>query len=166
MQHERFRWLAAVIYAHPNHELHGRTRLQKEIYLLQRLGMPSDYDFRMHHYGTYSDGVQSDINLIERLGLVEEDQQATQDAERTYSLFTATAEANLSEFESYKKYMKQLNDAEPVVLELAATLDAFYQKTEDHERSLALLKRMKPKKSEEDKLDKAINLLKELGLAK
>jgi hypothetical protein len=40
---ERFRWLAAAITAHPDRKVVGRTRLQKEIKLLQRLKFPTEY---------------------------------------------------------------------------------------------------------------------------
>ena len=47
MKPERFRWLAAVIYANPSHQIRSRTHLQMQMYLLQRLGLPSDYQFKM-----------------------------------------------------------------------------------------------------------------------
>ena len=69
---EKFHWLAAVIAAHPDHRVIGRTRLQKTVKLLQRLGAPLDYDYMIHFYGPYSEGVQSDIGLLENLGFVTE----------------------------------------------------------------------------------------------
>jgi len=45
---ENWRWLAAVIAAHPNHEVYGRTRLQKTVWLLQSMGMPTDYVYSLH----------------------------------------------------------------------------------------------------------------------
>ena len=62
---EKFRWLAAVVAAHPEHKVVGRTRLQKTVKLLQRLGAPLDYDYTIHFYGPYSEGVQADIGLLE-----------------------------------------------------------------------------------------------------
>lgn len=67
---EKFLWLAAVIAAHPEHKVVGRTRLQKTVKLLQRLGAPMDYDYMIHFYGPYSEGVQADIGLLEAFGFV------------------------------------------------------------------------------------------------
>src|SRR5947209_17166 len=67
-----FWWLAAVIAAHDKRRLMGRTRLQKTVKLLQRLGMPTDYRYTIFFYGPYSEGVFSDIQLLQRLGLVTE----------------------------------------------------------------------------------------------
>ena len=47
---EKFRWLAAVIAAHPGHKVVGRTRLQKTVKLLKQLGAPLDYDYMIHFY--------------------------------------------------------------------------------------------------------------------
>jgi len=164
MKTERFRWLAAIIHANPQHKLIGRTRLQKQMYLLQQLGLPADYQFRMHHYGTYSEGIQSDIMLLERLGLVEEEQQPTRDDERTYSVFTARDSAAMDEVGEFSEQIQRMSEEDSVVLELAATYDAFFQKTGNHERAQTLLERMKQDKCEDNRMEKARTLLADLKL--
>lgn len=52
---ERFRWLAGAIAAHKDRKVVGRTRLQKEIKLLQRLGFPTEYSYTLFFYGPYSE---------------------------------------------------------------------------------------------------------------
>lgn len=64
---ERFQWLAAVIAAHPEHKVIGRTRLQKTVKLLQRLGVPTRFGYKLHHYGPYSEDLQSEIGLLQIL---------------------------------------------------------------------------------------------------
>src|SRR5207248_345707 len=84
MKLEKFRYLAAVVAAHPERRIVGRTRLQKTVKLLQRLGLPTDYDYMTYFYGPYSSGVQSDIGLLERLRAVSEEQQTSQDGTPYY----------------------------------------------------------------------------------
>ncbi|KKL80241.1 hypothetical protein LCGC14_2006760, partial [marine sediment metagenome] len=45
MSIENYRWLAGLIAAHPERKVVGRTRLQKEVKLLQRCGFPTDYSY-------------------------------------------------------------------------------------------------------------------------
>lgn len=165
MKPERFRWIAAVVYAHPNHKVVGRTRLQKTMRLLQQLGLPVDYDFRMHYYGPYSDGIQSDINLLQRMRLVHEEVQVSQDTSRPYSIFTAGEDAKMDALEGFRDAIQRMDSEEAVVLELAATYDAFYEKVNNEERALSLLRRMKKDKCTEERMTRAFQLLSDLKLA-
>ena len=76
---ESFRWLAGVIAAHPDQQVVGRTRLQKEIKLLQRLGLPTDYSYSTHFYGPYSEELQAEIGLLESIGIVTEEEHTSRD---------------------------------------------------------------------------------------
>ena len=64
-------WLAALIAAHPDQKIHGRTRLQKEVMLLQRLGFPTDYLYSIHFYGPYSESVHADLGVLRAFGWLE-----------------------------------------------------------------------------------------------
>lgn len=163
MKTERFRWLAGVIAAHPEGRLVGRTRLQKTMSLLQRLGMPCDYEFKMHFYGPYSEGIQADMNLLTRLGFVNEEVNTSKEGVH-YSVFAATAAALLPELAEYRSSIDVLAKTEAVVLELAATLDAYRQQGLDDGSALQLVRLKKGEKCESERLDKAIILLKDLGL--
>ncbi len=61
---ERFRWLAGVIAAHSSGQVHGRTRPQKTIRLLQRAGLPSDYRYKLFFYGPYTHGLHAELGLL------------------------------------------------------------------------------------------------------
>lgn len=164
---EKFKWLAAVIAAHPDHKVVGRTRLQKTVKLLQRLGAPMDYDYMIHFYGPYSEGVQSDIGLLETFGFVEEKEQPKQDGSSYFVLNATPAAKSLAERPEVKKLkpaIQIMNDADPVVLELAATYDAFREMGHDHKSALERLKRKKGVKCEEGRTEKALELLKKLKL--
>ena len=163
MTKERFRWLAGVIAAHPDREVHGRTRLQKTIKLLQRLGFPTDYSYTIHFYGPYSEGLQAEIGLLEAFGLVKEDIEHSQDG-TPYYVLQATPEAVLPELTDYQFAINTMSGAVPVVLELAATYDSFREMGSDHREAIARLRRKKGSKCEEGNQENALTLLDDLGL--
>ena len=164
---EKFRWLAAVIAAHPDHRVVGRTRLQKTIKLLQRLGAPLDYDYMIHFYGPYSDGVQADIGLLENLGMVEEKQHAAQDGSLYFTLHASGEAIKLAKSKKlnpFRKHIDVISRTDAVVLELAATYDAFRERGADHKAALKRLRRKKGTKCEDGRDKRALGLLAELGL--
>jgi len=164
---EKFRWLAAVIAAHPDHKVVGRTRLQKTVKLLQRLGAPMDYDYMIHFYGPYSEGVQSDIGLLETFGFVEEKQCVAQDGSPYFVLHATDAANRLAERPEVKKFhaaIQTMSEADPIVLELAATYDAFREMGHDHKTALERLKRKKGVKCDQGRTPKTLTLLRKLGL--
>jgi HrpA-like RNA helicase len=65
-------WLASVIASHDRGRVVGRDRLQQAVLLLQSAGLPTDYRFSSFFRGPHSEGVMSDLRLLERLGLVSE----------------------------------------------------------------------------------------------
>ena len=164
---EKFRWLAAVIAAHPDHRVVGRTRLQKTVRLLQRLGAPLDYAYMIHFYGPYSEGVQADIGLLENLGMVTEEVKISREG-APYSILSAGPEAiklaNAPELKPFLPAIKTMSDTDAVVLELAATYDAFRKTGDDHQKALERLRRKKGTKCEGGRTPKALAILKKLGL--
>jgi uncharacterized protein YwgA len=164
---EKFRWLAAVIAAHPDHKVVGRTRLQKTVKLLQHLGAPLDYDYMIHFYGPYSEGVQSDIGLLETFGLVEEREYMSQDGS-PYFVLQATGPAQKlaarPEVRRFHAAIQTMSESDPVVLELAATYEAFREMGDDHKTALARLRRKKGTKCDDGRVNKVLALLKKLGL--
>ena len=90
---ENYRLLAGLIAAHPDHKVAGRTRLQKEVKLLQRLGFPTDYSYTIHFYGPYSEGLQADTCLLEAFGMVEETSQMSKEGNPYYILRAKTPAA-------------------------------------------------------------------------
>ncbi|MCK4625840.1 MAG: hypothetical protein KAV00_11050 [Phycisphaerae bacterium] len=164
---EKYQWLASIIGAHPDHQLIGRTRLQKTVWLLQRLGAPMEYEYRMYFYGPYSEGVQSDIGLLEQLKLVEEAPGQSADGSPYYAFSAREQAVSWAESEEVKKYqdsIQLISGADPVVLELAATYEAFREMGYDHEDAMERLRRKKGSKCDEGRDDLAINLLYQLGL--
>lgn len=162
MNPSNFQLLAAVIAAHKNHQLVGRTRLQKTVKLLQRLGYPSRYLYKIFFYGPYSDGVQSDIAVLEMMGLVEEEERLG--ASGNYFVLRADEDCLLPAVEEFEDQIRLMEEADSVVLELAATYDAFRAWGADHETALEKLRRKKGAKCEGGNEERALELLEQLGL--
>ena len=161
MKPEPFRWLAGVIAAHPNRKVYGRTRLQKTMKLLQRKGFPTDYQFTIHFYGPYSEGVNSDVKLLRDLNLVAEELRGT---DTPYYVYTASAEAELPEIAQYSPLIRMLEKAADVPLELAATYDAYREIGCNHSEALTRLRHKKGAKCANGNEENALALLKQLGL--
>jgi uncharacterized protein YwgA len=160
---ERFRWLAAAIAAHPERKVVGRTRLQKEIRLLQRLKFPTEYSYTLHFYGPYSEGLHAEIGLLENLGLIEEESQVSREG-APYYILRAKAEATIPEIGPFQKYIDLLGAAPLVVLELAATYDMFRTQSSDHKDAMERMRRKKGSKCDGGNEAAALELLKKLGL--
>lgn len=158
---EKFRYLAGVVAAHEGRRLTGRTRLQKTLKLLQRVGFPTDYLFS---HG-YSEGIKSDLGLLEVLGLVREKQECSWDG-TPYYVISATEQADLDEIKGFLPQIKLMENADLVPLELAVAYDSFRETGSGHEDALVRLRlrRKKGAKCSEDNLNKSFQLLKELNL--
>lgn len=162
MQKEQFRWLAGVIAAHQARKVVGRMRLQMTIYLLQRKALPTSYSYSLHCYGPYCEGLNSELRLIRQLGLIEEVKNIREDND--HSIFQAKEEAVLPELVPYASDFDLLQAFPDVVLELAATYDAFRQIGYSHPESLERLRRKKGTKCTAENELASLSLLRQLGL--
>lgn len=164
-----FFWPGVVIAAHPEHKLVGRTRLQKTIKLLQRLPLPvpRTYDFMLFFYGPYSEGLHAEVGLLEQMGLVRETPQQSHDGTTYYvfeALEPAIGMAQSSAMRPFQPAIDLMSDTDPVVLELAATYDAFREMGDDHVKALERLRRKKGAKCIGGNEAKALEVLQQLGL--
>jgi uncharacterized protein len=48
----------------------GRTAIQKIVYFLKALGVPTRYQFEIHHYGPFCDQITSDLELLMADGVI------------------------------------------------------------------------------------------------
>jgi uncharacterized protein YwgA len=159
-----FWWLAAVIAAHTGRRVVGRTRLQKTVKLLQRLGLPTDYLYTMFFYGPYSEGLFADVGLLEQLGLITEQEHAGGDGCSPYFVLEAKPEAVMPEAARWQPPIDLMERADLVVLELAATYDAFREMGSDHAEAMKRLRHKKASKHTPDREARALELLGRLGL--
>jgi len=160
---ENYRWLAGLIAAHEGRKVIGRTRLQKTVKLLQRCGFPTTYGYMIYFYGPYSEDLHAGLRLLESFGLVSEEEHLAQDG-TTYHTITATEDAELPEIDEYRPLIDQLAKMDPIVLELAATYDAFRELGCDHEQALRRLRRKKGTKCGEGRDRQALELLNSIAL--
>ena len=50
----------------------GKIKVQKILYFFQEaLGVPLEYRFRMHHYGPFSEDIESDISALQAIGHID-----------------------------------------------------------------------------------------------
>ena len=164
MRTGNFWWLAAVIAAHENRRVIGRTRLQKTVKLLQRLKLPTDYRCSIFFYGPYSEGVFRDIGLLAELGLIREEERSSQEGGTPYFVLQAQAEAEMAEVGAWRPAIARMQEADLVDLELAATYDAFREMGSDHAEGLERLRHKKAAKWTAERERRALGLLGELGL--
>jgi len=161
---ESFRTLASVIAAHPNQQVVGRIRLQKTIRLLQRLGLPTDYLYTIHFYGPYSEDLHSEVTLLKNLNLADEESQQFSNSEAVQFTIKATESADPTLVKNYQPKIDIMAQAEPVILELAATYDYYRDQGSDHVTALEQLRQKKGSKCKAGNEDKALSLLTQLGL--
>ena len=149
-------------------EVVGRTRLQKEAYLLDQCGAALGLSFTYHYYGPYSfelaDGwedarIEGRIKIDEQIGgygvpySIFTLKDCGRDPDNLGGLPAADASARLEK-------MKKVSD---IVLELAAA--TVYLKEEGYgERAIKELRIRKPLKATKELIEKATDLLHDLGL--
>ncbi len=160
---EKFRWLAGVIAAHPNHRVEGRMRLQATMLLLQELGLPTDYGYRRFFDGPYSEGLYADVGLLVHFGFVEQTRKSD-DGETFWYALTASSEAVLPQIKPFQKYIDVMQAASPHVLELAATYSIFRAQGDGHSEALEGVRRKKASKCQGNNMELALDLLEKLGL--
>jgi len=95
--------------------------------------------------------------------LVQETEESSCDGNPCFVL-VATPEAELENVADFRGAIALLHNAPPVVLELAATYDAFREQDADHEEALQRLRRKKGRKCNEGNEEQALALLGALGL--
>ena len=160
---ENYMLVAGLIEAHPNREVVGRTRLQRTVCLLQRVGMGTNYTFSLQSAGPYSEELQSDITTIERVGLGTEELRVVE-GDIPRSVLRVKAEARNSQVDGFCSLIEKMAEADLNVLELAATYDAFRETGSDHADALRRLLAKKGSKCDSKRVEEAISLLRFIGL--
>lgn len=151
-------------------ELVGRIRLQKVVYLLDKLGMNSGAPFEYHHYGPYSEAISDAVTDAKFWGHLSEAVSFRRVDGAPYSSFKTTpdspAPTQLGDLsaEDAKNYLDKFAGQTSTVLELAATVHwlAFVEKVPNWRDEIEA---RKAGKTNNGRLDKALELLRDLGLA-
>jgi len=148
-------------------EIVGKVRLQKMVYLLDQLGVQTEFSFSYHHYGPYSDDLAEVVEDDVIFGRVKAERRRRSDGV-PYVVYRAAPgdAASESVFEQPKinAALQAMQRSSATVLELAATIHwlAFVEKVGNWEAELV---RRKGIKTEEGREGKALALLKSLQIA-
>lgn len=133
-------WLAKLISSVT--EVDSRKRLQKSIYLLQQhTGCPLHLNYILHYYGPYSFELAGLIDQLKGAGIIDESATQTGFGNIRYkskiNIRGTQVLTNFEKTEDGKQAMakitpftprfKDLNEKDPWVLELAATVAYFYE---------------------------------------
>jgi uncharacterized protein YwgA len=149
-------------------ELVGRIRLQKVIYLLDQLGMNSGAPFEYHHYGPYSEAISDALSDAKFWGNIKEAVNFRRADGAPYSSFKTDSPAPsvLGELsaDDAKRFLAKFVGCTSTVLELAATVHwlAFVEKSPNWRAEIEV---RKAGKTNHGRLDKALDLLRDIGLA-
>lgn len=162
--------VAAVVQA-AGGALVSRVRLQKTVYLLDRLGLESGFDYEYYHYGPYSRELDNATADAEAFDLVEEsfDRRASDGAR--YSIFRLKPGTDVRSeafgrltAEKASSLAHRFAKTNVTVLELAATVDWLVREEKISDWLQEVTKR-KSAKVGHGRLERAVELLNELGLA-
>lgn len=160
--------LVTAVVAAAGGKLTSRVRLQKSVYLLDRLGFASGFDFDYHHYGPFSRDLENATEDATAFDLVVEEFGTRQSDGARYSVFTTEAKPPKGAFgdlgpERTGAIMGALVNENVTVLELAATVDWLWR-FENRKDWQSEVRKRKGVKAKQERLDKAVQLLTELGL--
>ena len=149
-------------------KLVGRTRLQKGAYLLHRCGANLDLRFVYYHYGPFSFALAEgclDARADDRLGIAEH-----RGPRAVYGIFTTDRNSRPPDgvgdltAEQARPLVERMKQETGLVLEIAATVAFFRDRGMDTQAAVAETKARKTVKASTERLDKAMRLLRDLGL--
>lgn len=163
--------VAAVLDA-TGGKLVSRVRLQKTVYLLEQLGLRSEFEFEYHHFGPYSRELDAAVSDARTLSVVREEIHRRESDGASYSVFVLSepdsskteALGGLSKTRTQELVRKFVN-THVTVLELAATVHWLwrFERYKDWRTEIGRRKPMKVR--QKGRLEAALALLRDLGLS-
>ncbi len=160
--------VVAAVVAAAGGELTGRVRLQKAVYLMDRLGLNSGFSFDYHHYGPFSRDLDNATVDAAAFDLIEEKTERRQSDGAAYSIFRLKGH---SKPKAYGKLGQKKAEeiaglfatTNVTVLELAATIDWLWRSEKFSDWRSEITKR-KGIKVQGGRLEQAIALLAKIEL--
>ena len=163
--------IVVAVVAAAEGPLNSRVRLQKAVYLLDRLGLDSGFGYEYHHYGPYSRDLDNATADAKAFGLIEEKFDHRQSDGAMYSIFELSPGAAVNEAaygdlrrERASELAQLFAGTNVTVLELAATIDWLWRE-EKHVDWRSEITKRKGVKVRSGRLERAVDLLRNLGLA-
>jgi hypothetical protein len=138
----------------------GRTRLQKLAYLMELSGLGDGFTFEYRHYGPYSEELSIASHNAALLGLLKEEEHATNWG-GFYSVYTTSTGSDLPSSSPRYRLARLAVSADPIQLELAAT--AAFLATEGISDPWEMTAKLKPEKSQGGTLERAKALYRKLA---
>jgi len=146
----------------------GRVRLQKIFYLLDKIGLQSGFDYEYHYYGPYSAELVDAVDDAKAFDLLKESMHHRASDGVQYSVFEEPGVALSGSIGSLpqrdvERALALMQRETATVLEIAATIN-WLEVEEGFSDWRPELVRRKRSKAEADTVDRAVNLLRDLGL--
>ncbi len=164
--------VVAALVAAAGGEVVGRTRLQKSVYLLERLGFRSGFDdFSYYHYGPYSASLDAAVEDAKAFGCLEEESRPRLSDGAAYSVFLLKDGVDVKS-EAFRglgrgeveNLTRRFASTNATVMEIAATVDWLWRSEKFADWRSEVIKR-KGVKTQNGRLEKAVAFLIDLGLA-
>jgi uncharacterized protein YwgA len=162
--------IVAAIVSAAGGRLVSRVRLQKTTYLLDQLGLNSGFDYEYHHYGPYSRDLDNAVLDAWAFDLVDESFGRRESDGARYSIFSLKPDANVKDEalgelgrDRAAALIQKFANTNVTVLELAATIDWLWRQEKCRDWRAEVTKR-KGAKVQGGRLERAVELLKEIGL--
>ncbi len=148
--------------------MYGRVRLQKMFYLLDRVGLASGFEYEYHHYGPYSAELVEEIKDAVAFELIHEKPARRVSDGVPYSIFErATLKLGPSlgvmDLRAGERALARMQGESATVLELAATIDWLRTREGVADWRHELVRR-KGAKAEPGRVERALRLLRDLGI--
>jgi uncharacterized protein YwgA len=151
-------------------EIVGKIRLQKEIYLLDQIGLRSGFSFEYHHYGPYSEELAEQVEDDIIFGRLNASPGRRVSDGVPYVIYRANRAGDGDRVDRYlsldqiRSALAEMQRCSATVLELAATIHwlAFVEARKDWKEELV---RRKGAKTQDSRDRQAFNLLSTLGLS-
>ncbi len=169
------RYIVSDLVALNGGKLIGRTRLQKQAYLLDRCGADFGLQFTYHHYGPYSFDLAAECNYALAEGQIEIEEKPGRHGV-LYAIFRSAKEVeqpkHLGKLYADKacSLLQRMDEASDIILELAATIvflrDEWDYYGKEEIGPVEETKARKPLKATGERIDKALDLLRDLDLWK
>ncbi|MDA9398401.1 hypothetical protein [Bradyrhizobium sp. CCBAU 45389] len=151
-------------------EIVGKIRLQKEVYLLDQIGLRSGFSFEYHHYGPYSEELAEQVEDDVIFGRLNANSGRRVSDGVPYVIYRASKAGDGDRVDQHlpldqiKSALFEMQRCSATVLELAATIHwlAYVEARRDWKEELV---RRKGAKTQDGRDKQALELLKNLELS-
>lgn len=147
-------------------QVRSRKKLQKLAYFLQEgEGVPLGLEFRMYHYGPYSERLDSRLLQLEALGLVDVSRDETDVPTYDISAEVSETDEEATRPIDVERVVRTFGGKSPIDLELLSTVHflSTHHPPEDDDQLFSRLQAWKGPKFRRKQMESAVDELRELG---